>query len=274
MGGHATITIVGGTDELLHRAFALLDEYEALWSRFIYSSDVSGVNNAEGAPTLVDPFTVRLIEEMKRGSALTNGDFAPTPLPALVSACYSTSVVSPKRSTTLPASATVPGNLAGIRIDGETVTMPWGTTIDSAGIGKGLAANFVGQLALDAGAWGALVEASGDVVAVGLAPDRDGWRIGIENPLAPRFTHRHREPFEWCRRDVEPTQTQMGHKRWHAPSPHRPEHGRQCYMRHPDRHRRCCYRRTSGNAVKVWILACPKRFPCLATHRGRCRAAY
>ena len=185
MGGHATITVVGGTRDLLSRAFALLDECEALWSRFIGSSDVSILNNAEGTPTVVAALTVRLIEEMKLGNILTNGDFDPTLLPALVSAGYSKSVVNRDRKCIIPASATAPGNLAGISVDGLSVTMPRGTTIDSGGVGKGLAADIVGQFIVDAGAWGALVEVSGDVVAVGLSPDRRGWCIGIENPLDP-----------------------------------------------------------------------------------------
>jgi thiamine biosynthesis lipoprotein len=185
MGGHASITLVGGTAELLSAAFGLLDECEQLWSRFIPSSDISRLNSAEGAPTIVDPLTVRLIEEMRRGSHLTDGDFDPTLLPALVEAGYARSVVNHELTTLLPASARYPGSLAGIVVEGNTVTMPLGTTLDSGGIGKGFAADLIGMFVLDAGAWGALIEAGGDVVAVGKAPDDIAWRIGIEDPYKP-----------------------------------------------------------------------------------------
>lgn len=182
MGGHASITLVGGTNDVLDAAFALLDECEQLWSRFIPSSDISRLNSAEGEPTTVDPLTVHLINEMRRGSHITEGDFDPTVLPAVISAGYSHSVVNPHLTTELPASARYPGSIAGITIEGTTVRLPVGTTLDSGGIGKGLAADLVGMFVLDAGAWGALIEVSGDVVAVGTPPDNTAWRVGVEDP--------------------------------------------------------------------------------------------
>ncbi len=58
--------------------------------------------------------------------------------------------------------------------------------VDLGGIGKGLALRWacerIGRL-LPAGA-GALIDAGGDLAAVGDAP-ADGWRVGIEDPVAP-----------------------------------------------------------------------------------------
>lgn len=175
--------LVGGGPTALTRAFALADRCEQLWSRFLPASDVTRLNWAEGRAVEVDPLTVRLITAMTDAAALTSGDYDPTLLPDLVAAGYAASVLDPGRVTTLPSSARAPGNLRGIVIDGNSVRMPPGTTIDPGGIGKGLVADLVCEDALAGGAWGALAEIGGDIVVAGQAPDEVAWRLGVENPL-------------------------------------------------------------------------------------------
>ena len=60
-----------------------------------------------------------------------------------------------------------------------TVRLPAGTNIDPGGIGKGLAGDIVAELLIDAGALGALIDVSGDIVVRGAAPYDDGWRLGV-----------------------------------------------------------------------------------------------
>jgi thiamine biosynthesis lipoprotein len=58
--------------------------------------------------------------------------------------------------------------------------------VDLGGIGKGLALRWAADRIaphLPDGA-GALIDAGGDLVTVGIAPD-GGWRIGVEDPLVP-----------------------------------------------------------------------------------------
>ncbi|KFF59360.1 hypothetical protein JF66_11920 [Cryobacterium sp. MLB-32] len=186
MGGRASVMLVGGGSTALTRAFALADRCEQLWSRFLPDSDVTRLNWAEGRAIEVDPLTVRLITAMIDAVALTSGDYDPTLLPDLVAAGYTASVLDPDRVTSLPQSARAPGNLRGVVIDGTTVRMPLGTTIDPGGIGKGLTADLVCEDALAGGAWGALAEIGGDVVVAGQAPDEVAWRLGVENPLRAR----------------------------------------------------------------------------------------
>jgi len=104
MGGHATITLVGGGEDLVARCFALADHLEARWSRFLPTSDISRLNWAEGASVEVDPVTVQLISAMREASELSDGDFDPTLLPELIASGYAASVVAPDLVTTLPAS--------------------------------------------------------------------------------------------------------------------------------------------------------------------------
>jgi thiamine biosynthesis lipoprotein len=183
MGGTATILIVGGTSSLLDEAEKLVQDCEGRWSRFLDSSEVSQLNWAEGAPVVVDPTTIRLIRSMIDGYVATSGDYDPTLLPALVAAGYAASRVDPTRATNLPDSVRAPGDLLGVVIAESTVTLPFGTTLDAGGIGKGLAADLVCELVMSAGAWGVMAELGGDIVVSGESPEGIGWSLGVENPF-------------------------------------------------------------------------------------------
>lgn len=183
MGTHASITVVGGHSSLVDDAVGLAVELDGLWSRFSPDSDISLLNLAEGRPVEVDSRTVELVEAMMRGYRDTRGAFDPTLLPFLMAQGYSHSLVDPSRATVLPSSARAPGNLDGIRIEGDTVTVPLGTTLDSGGIGKGLAADLIVDFLRSNGALGAMVELGGDIRVDGASPRGRGWRLGIEHPF-------------------------------------------------------------------------------------------
>ena len=185
MGGHGTISLVGGNPELLDECWALADTCEQLWSRFIPDSDISRINWSEGQPVRIAPLTRQLIAAMISGHTLTEGGYDPTLLPDVINAGYSTSAVDPTRSTALPASASAPGHLEGIRFSDDHVIVPTGTTLDPGGIAKGFTADLVSQFALDKGAYGAMAEIGGDIVVLGDAPDGVAWRLGVEDPFTP-----------------------------------------------------------------------------------------
>ena len=185
MGGHFAVTVVGADVEVTQQVISYLHKLEALWSRFIATSEVSQLNSSPGIPVVVSPETITLVKLLIDGSRLTDGLFDPTTLPLTLANGYATSHVDPSRTTVLPSSATWPGDLEGIVVNEvkSTVTLPVGTTLDPGGLGKGLAADLAVDYAMSHGASGALVSASGDVRAAGLSPDGRSWRIGIEHPL-------------------------------------------------------------------------------------------
>ena len=185
MGGHGTISLVGGNQDLLDECWALADTCEQLWSRFISDSDISRINWSEGEPVRIAPLTRQLIAAMVSGHTLTEGVFDPTLLPDVMSAGYSTSIVDPTRSTQLPPSAVAPGHLEGIKFSDDHVIVPTGTTLDPGGIAKGFTADLIAQHAIDKGAYGVMVEIGGDIVVQGDAPDGVAWRLGVEDPYAP-----------------------------------------------------------------------------------------
>lgn len=185
MGTRATLTVVGGPEGLVTTLRERLHELDRAWSRFIDDSEISRLNHNQGNPLSVSADTRLLVNEMVEGYTRTGGAFDPTILPALVHEGYTRSLVNPERSTVLPESAHRRGQPLDIRIDETSVTLPLGTTLDSGGAGKGLAADLVADVALQQGALGVLVDLGGDMKALGDSPRGDTWRIQIENPLDP-----------------------------------------------------------------------------------------
>ena len=183
MGGHGTISLVGGNPALLDECWALADTCEQLWSRFISDSDISRINWSEGEPVRIAPLTRQLIAAMISGHTLTEGVYDPTLLPDVINAGYSTSTVDPTRSTQLPPSATSPGHLEGIKFSDDHVVVPTGTTLDPGGIAKGFTADLIAEFAIEKGAYGVMAEIGGDIVVQGDAPDGVAWRLGVEDPF-------------------------------------------------------------------------------------------
>lgn len=179
---HMIINQADGGGGEVDRAVALLQRLEALWSRFLPDSDISRINQSVGAPVVVAPETITLVETMKAAWDLTQGRYDPTILPILVASGYAASKADAALSTVLPEGPMRIGAMEEVFVDPYrcTVMAPTGVALDPGGIGKGLAADKAVALLLDAGADGALVSIGGDLAAAGTAPERDGWRIDIE----------------------------------------------------------------------------------------------
>jgi hypothetical protein len=94
MGTGANVTTVGGPADLPLQIENLLHTLNQRWSRFLGDSELSNLNNAPGVPQTVSEETLRLFQEMARGFSLTDGQFDPTVLPALIAEGYSHSIVN------------------------------------------------------------------------------------------------------------------------------------------------------------------------------------
>jgi len=182
MGTVANIVLVGGTEDMLDDLVRSADFLQSLWSRFLADSDITRLNNAEGTAVTVNPLTAKLVSEMLAARTLTDGEYDPTILPRLVAGGYAASRVNPSNITVLPASARWPVDTLGTTIQDNVVTLPIGVTLDSGGIGKGIAADILATMALERGALGILAEIGGDIRIGGTPPDGSHWRIDIEDP--------------------------------------------------------------------------------------------
>jgi len=188
MGSEAHIVLVDGTPDLLAAGRASVERLERHWSRFVDDSELSGLNRHAGAPVIVSPDTLELVERCILASDLTGGRFDPTVGPALAALGYDRDFravvrgVAPVRDQAEP----VPG-VAGIDVDRVmgAVTLPLGVTLDPGGIGKGFAADLTAAALVEAGAAGALVDVGGDLSATGCPPAAEGWAVTVPDPLAP-----------------------------------------------------------------------------------------
>lgn len=183
MGGRARTLVVGAPQGSAERAETIARSLEERWSRFRDDSDISLLNSAQGSPVTVARSTVDLIAAMTAAWRETDRDYDPTLLPALLATGYQHSWGDPHRATRVPVTARSRRSLDEIVIDGLTVTLAVGTTLDPGGIGKGLAADMIAAALIESGAWGCLVDVGGDIRVRGQAPDGVAWRVGVEDPF-------------------------------------------------------------------------------------------
>jgi thiamine biosynthesis lipoprotein len=179
----ATVVVTAETPggRFARHAVARLHELERTWSRFVPTSEISGLNRAAGAPRRVGVDTVRLVEALVQAWHATAGAFDPTLLGTLVELGYAASRDDATTHTSLSSDVGRRGRPDEIVLDPTAgiVRLPPGTTLDAGGLGKGLAADIVTAELLAAGAAGALVEVGGDVRVAGAAPDSNGWAISV-----------------------------------------------------------------------------------------------
>lgn len=191
MGTTAHVVVVDPSEAAAARAAAdarvRLEALEAKWSRFQPGSEISRLNRVSGAPTIVSPETLDLLDHAVEGWARTGGRFDPTVLDALVALGYDRDfdALDPTATATPATGAGAVPGCGGVVVDRfvGTVTLPAGVHLDAGGIGKGFAADLVAEEAMASGVAGVCVNVGGDVRVMGDAPDGLGWTVDVEHPI-------------------------------------------------------------------------------------------
>ena len=192
MGTNVHVVLVGTGIAGLARVRDRIVELEMRWSRFVETSEVSRLNAHAGAPVVCSPDTVLLVQRAVDAWRATAGHFDPTVLGAVLRAGYDASIetLAPER-TSVAGDARTTGT-EGVVVDAATnmVMLPAGVGFDPGGIGKGLAADLVSDVAIAAGARGACVNIGGDLRVVGDAPEGGTWTVDVLDPFdgSPRAT--------------------------------------------------------------------------------------
>lgn len=172
------------------RARQLAEAWEQRFSRFRPESLLCRLNAAGGQALPVDVTFCALLARAAQAVRETGGRFDPSVLPVLEALGYDRSIdqvrAAPAELRHVPAAPESSGAAAWarVRIDygAGVVALPPGMRIDLGGIAKGA---FVDLLAAEFSHWpGGSIDAGGDVVVWGNAPDGQAWRIGIEAPGA------------------------------------------------------------------------------------------
>jgi len=166
----------------LRRAERWLHAFEARFSRFLATSELSRLNASAGRPFPASPLLFRLVSLALTLAERSGGRFDPTVLRALEGAGYDRSFerlapLQRRRAADLSPRA----SWRQVRLDAASrqLTLPPDCGLDLGGIGKGWA---VDRLAVLLGT-PCLINAGGDVFAAGRPPDAPAWLVGVADPF-------------------------------------------------------------------------------------------
>lgn len=192
MGVSCRIEIIApNCHEIAQECTHELHQLEQVWSRFIPTSDITQLNNAIGRPVIVHPRTATLIRFMKSAFDNTNGAFNPTRLPEQIHMGDDQSLQSANR-TVIPNDAQCFSSMDEVKIlDGTTVQLPPKMTLDAGGIGKGLAADILCDMAIKRGASSVSINLGGDIRVANASTSTLDWPIDVLPPhgvVAPNST--------------------------------------------------------------------------------------
>jgi thiamine biosynthesis lipoprotein len=204
MGSPLRLTLVGVTPDRAPEAWAAVSDQiegiEQALSRFRPTSDLVRLNSRAGDPTgvPVHPWLVSALAAAERARRVTGGAFDPRILHDLERLGYAGVPVAGASAPSVPSRRTVRlgerlatfSDGRWLRCDPRRSTAAVALPVDLGGIGKGLALRWAALALsravpeLDEPGTGTLLEAGGDLVARGDAPQGGPWMVAIEDPFA------------------------------------------------------------------------------------------
>ncbi len=184
MDTHVTITWYGDQEaEAVNEAFATIEDVEKRMSVYEIASEVAAINAAAGQHAVkVSDDTFAVIALAIRAAELTEGSFDPTIFPLVE--LWEQPV--PRQDEISERLALVDYRQVRLDADEKSVELPRvGMALDLGGIAKGHAVDRAAAALLDGGILRALVDAGGDLYALGRRSDGTPWRIAVQHPRRP-----------------------------------------------------------------------------------------
>ncbi len=186
MGSPLRLSVAGLAAPAARRAWAVaigdVERTEAALSRFRAESDLSLVNATAGSGIWVSasPRLYAMLAASERARHLTGGRFDARIIQVLER-------LGERAGATLPDTTPRASARPWLERDPRRRRVRLWAAADSGGIGKGLALRWAAGAVARAGlsGRGLLLEAGGDIIARGSAPDGGPWRIGVEDPALP-----------------------------------------------------------------------------------------
>jgi len=181
------ITVVGRESDLqqaIDLAFDEIRRIDGLMNVYSQDSEISRINASAGKSAVaVSGDTLKVIKQSLRFAYLTDGALDITVAPLMELWGFS------GESNRVPSDDELKEILPlvdykKVLVDEKhsTVMLPEGMRIDVSGIAKGYAVDMAIQMLKDAGIRNALVNAGGDIYALGSRSREKSWRIGIRHP--------------------------------------------------------------------------------------------
>jgi len=167
--------------ERTDRAFDWFAEVERRCSRFDEGSELRSLSRQIGEPLRVSALLFSALDLALNVAHLTGGALDPAIGRAMERSGFNTNYVTGARVTS-PLPADSPGTYKDILLDcdAQTVTLLRPLALDLGAVAKGLAVDLAAEEL--SGLPGFVINAGGDILARGLNPDGEPWRIGIRHP--------------------------------------------------------------------------------------------
>jgi thiamine biosynthesis lipoprotein len=165
-------------------AFSELKRIEKLMSFQLTDSDVGRINQAAGNPVAVSPELLQLIQQSKHYAQLTQGAFDISIGPLVSLWGFDTEQYRlPGKQEIESVLPLVDYRAVFVNDTPPTVRLARaGMSIDLGAIAKGYAVDCAVEILQQQGITGVMVNAGGDIRAVGRKPDGTSWNIGIQHP--------------------------------------------------------------------------------------------
>ncbi len=168
-------------DEYFRRLWLYIFEFENKFSRFLPDSELSRFNRSAGTRQRISSEFKDLLQSAIKMTEISNGMFNPFVLPAVQRAGYVHSMLSGHDKDYVDDFSNryivSPNNLLLFENEAE---IPYGTALDSGGIGKGYAGDKLAEMAASFdeinGYWFSL---GGDVIAEGSDESGNPWEVLI-----------------------------------------------------------------------------------------------
>lgn len=192
MGVRTSVSVVGLSERDAKPAIALaLEEFERidlLMSNWKAESEITRINETAGVkPSPADPEVLEVIDRALSVSALTGGAYDATVGPLM------TLWGLRGQGGRVPSDEAVSETLRGVRtadvhVELKSSTIRFGQPgieLDLGGIAKGYGIDAAVTMLKRHGVERALVNAGGDLFALGAPAEGPGWRVGIRHPERP-----------------------------------------------------------------------------------------
>lgn len=172
-------------DRIFSLAFSEAARIENLLSTYIEDSEISRLNlYAKSKPLVISIEVIDLLARSKEITRETRGAFDITvaPLIRLWKEAAGKNEL-PSINEIYKAKERVGAHYIEMNLEKQEVRLPEGVNINVGGIGKGFALDRVGRILLKNGIKSALLNFGGNILTVGIPPDKRYWIVHIRDPL-------------------------------------------------------------------------------------------
>lgn len=180
MDTYVTLTdYFGGGEKPLKAAADEIERLESLWSVNIEDSDIYRLN-ASGSAEVSDE-TAELLGFTLSMCERTGGSLDPTLFPVLREWGFTTG------ENHVPGDETIAELLENtgwqrVELDGSSVKLPEGMSIDLGAVAKGYTADLIAGKMKSEGISAGIVDLGGNILTFGKKPDGSKWKIAVRSP--------------------------------------------------------------------------------------------